>query len=292
MRIFATVILFCFCSSVFAYELLMVQAVSATKKSFVTRNGKRQGVVENLTGTFTANDVAVIARARTVTSLYTQWEVLNDIATVPFEPGTVITYHPAQEHLWSLNPEEARRRYIWELRPEVKTSMLVKGAITKGLNESTSQAAVQSVNRGGVALDFLYEKLFNYNLAWDAGIRYENEVVNLAGGSLITQRLMVIADFLYYFDPLDVFYGARVFLSAGFGYGQSSTSADGNVQSGYAMLLPSAKIGMTLPFNREWDFIMESAFETLQTQEELEDRSKQTTNQSNLRIALGLRKFF
>lgn len=276
----------------FAYELLMVQAVSASKKTFVTRNGKRQGVVENLTATFTANDVALIAKARTVTSQYTQWEVVNDIAMVPFEPGAIVTYHPAQEYLWALNPEEARKKYIKELRPEVKRSWLVKGAMTKGLNETVSQAAPQSVNRGGVALDALYEKLFHPNFAWDAGVRYEKEVVNLAGGSLITQRLMAMADFLYYFDPLDVFYGARVYLGAGIGYGQSSTSADGIVQSGFALLLPSAKIGMTLPFNKEWDFLVESAFETLRTTEELEDKTKQTTNQSNLRVALGLRKFF
>jgi len=281
----------CLSLQAFAYELLVVQAVSSSKKTFVTRNGKRQGVVENLTGTFTANDMALIAKAVTVTSQFTQWQLVNDSAQVPFEPGALVTYHPAQEYIWALNPEAARKKYLKLLRPEIKRSWIVKGGMTKGLNETVSGAAPQDTSRGGVALDALYERLFT-NFAWDAGIRYENEVVNLSGGSLITQRMMAVTDLLYYFDALDEFYAARIFIAIGMGYGQSSTDADGIRQSGFALLLPSAKIGLALPFNKEWDFMIESAFETLKSTEELEDKSKQTVNQSNLRIAIGVRKFF
>jgi hypothetical protein len=291
MRFSLTVLILCLSTQAFAYELLVVQAVSSSKKTFVTRNGKRQGVVESLTGTFTAENVALIARAMTVTSQFTQWQLVNDNAKVPFEPGSMVTYHPAQEYIWALNPEAARKKFLKELRPVVRRSWIVKGAMTKGLNETVSSAAPQNTSRGGIALDALYERLYN-NFAWDAGIRYENEVVNLSGGSLITQRMMAVTDLLYYFEGLDDFYSARVFIGIGMGYGQSSTDADGIRQSGFALLLPAAKIGIALPFDKEWDFMIESAFETLKSTEELEDKSKQTTNQSNLRIAVGLRKFF
>lgn len=291
MRFTLACVILCLSFQAFAYELLVVQAVSSSKKTFVTRNGKRQGVVENLTGTFTSNDMALIAKAVTVTSQFTQWQLVNENAKVPFEPGALITYHPAQEYIWALNPEAARKKYLKELRPEIKRSWIVKGAMTKGLNESVSGAAPQDTSRGGVALDALYERLYT-NFAWDAGVRYENEVVNLSGGSLITQRMMAITDLLYYFDALDEFYAARIFVAIGMGYGQSSTDADGIRQSGFALLLPAAKIGMALPFNKEWDFMIESAFETLKSTEELEDKTKQTVNQSNLRIAIGVRKFF
>ena len=291
MRFTLTFLILCLSAQAFAYELLVVQAVSSSKKTFVTRNGKRQGVVENLTGTFTSENVALIAKAMTVTSQFTQWQLVNDNAKVPFEPGSMVTYHPAQEYIWALNPEAARKKYLKELRPEIRRSWIVKGAMTKGLNETVSSAAPQNSSRGGIALDALYERLYN-NFAWDAGIRYENEVVNLSGGSLITQRMMAVTDLLYYFEGLDDFYSARVFIGIGMGYGQSSTDADGIRQSGFALLLPAAKIGMALPFDKEWDFMIESAFETLKSTEELEDKSKQTTNQSNLRIAVGLRRFF
>ncbi len=275
-----------------AYELFVVQAVSATKKTFVTRNGQRQGVVQNMTATFTADDVALIAKAKTVTSQFTQWEVVNPEAQVPFSTGTIVTYHPAQEYLWSLNPEEARRRYITEARPESQRSWLMKGATTRGLTESVSGTTAETTSRGGVALDVLFEYLFHPNFAWDLGLRYEREIVNLPGGSLITQRAMLVADVLYYLNAIESFYDARFYLGLGFGVGQSSTSADGKIQSGQALLLPAAKLGVSLPVNKKWDFLLESAFETLKTDERLENKSRQATNQTNFRLGVGLRKSF
>jgi len=275
-----------------AYELFVIQAVSATKKTFVTRNGQRQGVVQNMTATFTADDVALIAKAKTVTSQFTQWEVVNPEAQVPFSTGTIVTYHPAQEYLWSLNPEEARRRYITEARPESQRSWLMKGATTRGLTESVSGTTAETTSRGGVAMDVLFEYLFHPNFAWDVGLRYEREIVNLPGGSLITQRAMLVADVLYYLNAIESFYDARFYLGLGFGVGQSSTSADGKIQSGQALLLPAAKLGVSLPVNKKWDFLLESAFETLKTDERLENKTRQATNQTNFRLGVGLRKSF
>lgn len=278
--------------SAHAYEMMVIQAVSSSKKSFVTRNGKRQGVTKDMTATFVSDDMAVIARAYTVTSQFTQWELVNKEGAVPFEVGSIVTYHPAQEYLWSLNPSEARRKYVEEVRPRVRHSVLFKVAATRGLSETTSEAAPASSSRGGVAMDFLYERLFTRNFAWDLGFRYEREVINLTGGSLITQRMMGVGDVTYYFDTAESFYSARFFLSMGAGLGQSSSEADGILQSGSALLLPSAKIGVAIPFNRDWDFIAETAFESLKTEEKLDNNTKQDTTQSNLRVALGLRKYF
>ncbi|MCE3014070.1 MAG: hypothetical protein LW878_13500 [Proteobacteria bacterium] len=275
-----------------AYELLMIQTVSTSRKSFVTRSGKRQGITENFTATFPADNVSLIAKARTVTSQFTQWEVVNPQAQVPFDPGTLVTYHPAEEYVWALSPEKARIKYIEDLRPTMKRSWLLKSAVTRGLNESVSNVEAQNPNRGGVALDILYEKQFTPHFAWDAGLRYESEVVNLVVGTLNTQRVMIVGDLIYDFDPVEEFYNARVFIGAGMGIGQSSTNVQGIVQSGTATLLPAAKLGLTLPFNKEWDFIAESAFETLRTEEVLEERTNQSTTQSNLRIGIGVRKFF
>lgn len=294
MRAFFILILafFTLSQEAYSYELLMIQTVSNSRKSFVTRSGKRQGITENFTATFTAENVSLIARARTVTSQFTQWEVVNPQATVPFDPGMLVTYHAAEEYVWALSPEKARIKYIEDLRPTMKRSLLVKSAVTRGMNESVSNVEAQSPNRGGVAMDFIYEKQFSPHFAWDAGLRYESEVVNLAVGALNTQRIMLVGDIIYYFDPVEDFYKARVFVGAGIGIGQSSTNVQGIVQSGTATLLPAAKLGMALPFNKDWDFVVESAFETLRTEEILEDRTNQSTTQSNLRIGIGLRKFF
>lgn len=292
MRLLLLTVILAFTLCAEAYELMVVQTISASQKSFITRNGKRQGIVPGLLGTFIADDIAVNVKARTVTSQFTQWEVVNENATVPFKTGQVVTYHPSQEYLWALNPEVARKKIVQDTRPKTQHSFLVKGASTRGLNETVSGAAPQSAGRTGIAMDFLYEQQFIQNAAWDVGLRYEKEVVNLDGGSLSVQRVIAVADLLYYFDPLDHFHQARFFLGAGVGFGQSSTDANGATQSGSALLLPSAKAGLTLPFNRQWDFLTEVAFETLKSDEKLEGTGRQTTNQSNLRVGLGLRKYF
>jgi hypothetical protein len=292
MRLLFMLTIMVFALQAQAYELLVVQTVSSTQKSFITRNGKRQGIMEGMTGTFIANDVAFHAKARTVTSQFTQWEMVNPGTSVPFKVGEIVTYHPAQEYLWALNPEVARQKVIELTQDKPRNSFLVKGAAIRGLNETVSGAPPQSAARAGYAMDALFERLFWRNVAWDAGIRYENEVVNVSGGSLTTERLLVVADLLYYFNPMEHFHGGRIYLGAGTGYGQSSTSSRGVTQSGSAMLMPSGKFGLTLPFSREWDFLTEMAFENLKTDEKLEVPGRQTTNQSNLRIGLGLRRFF
>lgn len=274
------------------YELCVVQAVSASKRSFVIRNGKRQGVTAEMSATFVSDDVAVIARAKTVTSQYTQWELANEDGTVPFKVGDIVTYHPSQDYLWSLNPSEARRRYVEELRPQIRHSFLLKGASTRALSETTSNANPNNASRGGIALDALYERLFTPNFAWDAGVRYEREVVNLPAGSLITQRALLMADILYYFDPAESFYDARFYFGLGAGFGQSSTAADGVRQSGTALLLPSAKLGLNLPFDKTWSAVFEGAFESIKTHEKIQNLGYQDTTQSNLRVAVGLRRFF
>jgi hypothetical protein len=275
-----------------AYELLVVQNVSSTQKSFVTRNGKRQGIIEGMTGTFIANDVAFHAKARTVTSQFTQWEMVNPGTRVPFNVGEIVTYHPAQEYIWALNPEAARQKVFEVSELKKRSSLLVKGASIRGINETVSGAPPQSSARTGYAIDAIYERLITKNVAWDAGLRYEYEVVNVSGGSLSTQRLLAMTDLLYYFNPLEHFHDGRIYFGAGFGYGQSSTSSRGITQSGSAILMPSGKFGLTLPFNREWDFLTEVAFENLKTDEKLEVPGRQTTNQSNLRVGLGLKRFF
>jgi hypothetical protein len=124
------------------------------------------------------------------------------------------------------------------------------------------------------------------------GLRYEREVVNLPVASLTTQRATLLGDLLFYSDPFEAFHEARVFVATGLGFGQSSSNVSGVTQSGSATLLPSAKLGTLLPFNRDWDFVAEVAFETLKTDEKLETGGRQTTTQSNLRVGLGLRRQF
>lgn len=270
----------------------MIQAVSDTRKTFITRNGKRQGHIQGMTGTFTAEDVSILAKAVSVTGNFTQWQVINKEASLPFEKGTIVTYYPATEYIWALAPEEERKKYIKSQVPVPRRSWVFKGALTRGLSESVSDAPATTSRRGGFLGEVYFEKDIFPNLAFDVGLRYEREVINYEGASLITKRSLAIVDIIYYFNEMRDYLKGRFYLAGGVGYGLSNTSTVGLSQSGPVGLLPTVKLGLSLPFNDTWEFLTDGAFESLQTNEEQEDGRKQTTTQTNFKFGFGLRRFF
>lgn len=270
----------------------MVQAVSDTKKTFITRNGKRQGIIRGVTATFTAEDISILAKAINVTGTHTQWQIINTDAIFPFEKGAIVTYYPATEYLWALAPESERKKYIKSQIPTPKTSFVFKGALTRGLSESVSDVPATATTRGGYSGEVYFEKDIYYGLAFDVGARYEREVINYEAASFRTRRMMVIADLLYYFDHFRDYIKGRFFIGAGVGYGISNTVSVGIEQSGQVGILPLVKAGISLPFDDTWEFVMDTAFESLQTKETQEEGREQTTTQTNAKVGIGLRRFF
>ena len=271
---------------------MTIQAVSSSKQTFITRNGKRQGVNIGMTGTFTADDVSILAKAIQVTGNFTQWEIINRHTTLPFEKGNLVTYYPANEYIWALAPEIERKKYIRSEIIKPQRAWQFKGALTRGLNESVSDAPATVTRRGGFLGEVYYEHGFYNNLSFDIGARYEREVVNYSGASYITKRSLLIADINYYFDFLREYLTGRFFIGIGAGYGLSNTETVGLKQSGPAALLPAIKLGMTLPFNETWEFITDASFESLSSREEQEDGNHQTTTQTNFKFGFGLKRFF
>ncbi len=271
----------------------MIQAVSETKKTFITRNGKRQGIQPGVTGTFTAEDISVLAKAINVSGSFTQWQLINPDAIFPFEKGAIITYYSATEYIWALSPELERRKYIKSQIHSPRRSLIFKGAISRGLSETVSETTATTPTRGGYMGEVYFERdIFGY-LAFDFGLRYEREVINYSGASLITQRNLAIIGLLYYFEFFpDYISGGQFFLGGGMGYGLSNTSTVGLSQSGPVSLLPTVKIGVSFPFNDNWGFILDGASESLSTREEQEDGNIQTTNQTNFKVGFGLRRIF
>lgn len=289
-------VIFCLLSflslSAQAFELIMIQAVSDSKRTFITRNGKRQGVTRGVTGTFTAEDISVLAKAINVTGNFTQWELLNQEARLPFEKGKIVTYYPANEYLWALTTETERKKYIRSEKHFDKRSWVFKGALTRGMSESVSDVAASTTQRGGFLGEVYFEKDLSESIAFDLGARYEREVVNYTGASLITVRSLAIVDIIYYFNFLREYLNGRFYLAGGMGYGMSNTSTVGLSQSGPVALLPVVKLGVALPFNETWEFLTDGALESFQTSEKQENNRTQTTTQTNFKFGFGLRRFF
>lgn len=294
MRYFACFILL-FCSSfsmgLSAYELTIVQTVSKTGKTFITRTGKKDGIIVGKKATFTSNNVSVIAQAIEVTRYFTQWKIENESAKIPFEKGEIVTFYDAGEYLWALSPEEVKSKYIKSEVFAPRLSLAGHVSLFRGLSASVSEAVSESEQRGGLVFEGLLQRELNKNFAVAGGFRYTSEVISLPEASLTTNRFLAIGQLQYYFDKMRQFYNARIGLGLGLGLGQSQTSAEGQTSSGTASILPMTNVSLNFPFNKDTEFVLETAFESVRVEEEFEDGSLQTTNTDNLRYGLALRRY-
>jgi hypothetical protein len=142
--------------------------------------------------------------------------------------------------------------------------------------------------------EIYYERPISPNFSFDVGLRYEREVVTYTGVSLETKRSMAIIDFLYYFDQLQEILGqgGKIYIGLGAGYGFSNTQTVGLSQSGPVGMLPVVKLGLQLPFTQDWDFLLDTAFESLNTREVQQGGNEQTTTQTNAKFGIGLRRYY
>lgn len=279
-------------SSSWAYKLVIIQGISKSGQTFITRSGKKDGVHRGMEATFTSNDVSIIAKAISVTREFTQWEINNNYTEVPFRKGEVITYYDTKEYLWALTPEVIKAKYVKAELYSPRLSLGVHSSLMRGLSQSTSGSDATSTQRGGIIFEGMLEKEFTRNLALAGGIRYAEEIINVDAASLVTSRFLGIAEGRYYFNKIQSFYNARVMFGLGFGYGQASVQASGQTSSGTAMILPITKTGLVLPIDKTSDLMIEFAFESLRSEVEFEDKSEQTSNDNNLRYGLAYKKYF
>jgi hypothetical protein len=161
--------------SAFSYELVVIQTVSQEQNSFITRQGKKDGIFEYKQSTFTNNNVSIICEAEEVTQHFTKWKVKNDNAKIPFRKGEVVTHYDAKEYLWALNPEEVKQKYVKTEIWSPVSYVHVNIALIQGLSESFSSVNSANTQRGGLQLEIAYEKELSRYLSWLWGLRYSRE---------------------------------------------------------------------------------------------------------------------
>jgi hypothetical protein len=283
MRKLVALFTFLLCSSIFAYELSVIQGVSREKQTFVTRNTEvgNKKIFQGKRATFTSDNVSIIAKAITVTNEFVQWEILNDYTDVPFVQGEIVTMYDAREHLWALTPELQKKKSVsYEARRSLEAQLF----ITRGLSESTSESNTQNTERGGLQFEAALRTEITSKWSLAYGLRYAREVVNLEDASLINTRFLGTFEARYYFPPIIGFYDARVGLGLGAGYGQSRSELLDDITSGNAVLLPTTKISLTLPFDKWTEIELVASFESLRL-DETDAADKDIT--TNLNLARG-----
>lgn len=281
-----------FCSSSFSYELVVIQGLSKEKQTFVIRNTEigNKKIFQGKNATFTSDNVAIIAKAVTVTNEFVQWEIMNDYTDVPFERGEIVTMHDAKEHLWALTPEVAKKKYFRRVNYEARRSIEGQIFFSKGLSETTSNTEPQNVDRGGMHFEASFRTELNTSFSLSYGIRYARDIVNLDAASIINTRLLGIVEGRYYFPPLIDFFDARIGLGLGTGYGQSRSEIIGTVNTGNAVLLPTTKISLMFPIDYTHDFEFVAAFEAIRLDETNAADEEETTNIIQSKVGIIYRR--
>ncbi|MCT4641050.1 MAG: hypothetical protein N4A33_02060 [Bacteriovoracaceae bacterium] len=286
------ILLFGLISSGLCFELTLIHDVSRSKQTFVTRNGKNEGIFEGKRSTFSANNVSIIAKAITVTRKFTQWEIENDFTDVPFQKGDTVTFYDTTEYLWALTPEVIKSKYIKSKLTAPKISVSITSSFVKGISESVSGVSATSDSRGGILLESLLERKFNTHYSLAAGIRYARESIQVNAATLTTQRLLGLLEAKYYFPAMEELGGAKFSLGIGIGYGQSVTTTSAASSSGDATIVPLTKITLNYPMNKRTDFLTEFGYESLSIRENFKGGTKQVTTLDNLRLGLGIKRYY
>ncbi len=275
----------------FAYKLVIIKTISQSQQSFITNLGKSDGISEGAEATFTTNNTSFVAIANTVTRSYSQWTLANKQAIVPFSRDQVVTYNRTTEHVWTLMPQHIVDEFEKKNLAAKAHSIYFRTSLVQGLSQSTSSVDNTGGERGGLQLDLIYEFPLNQTLAIGGGLRYEQE--SIAGGTatFISTKIMIIGEMVFYLPEIKSFYNSQIYAGGSIGYGNSTTSLESYSQSGTVRLIPGAKIGITFPFNGEYDLMVESGFEAINVEEITPDGDIQTTDQTNAKFSIALRKF-
>mgnify|MGYP000159109024 CR=1 FL=1 len=276
----------------YSYELTIIKTVSNSGRTFITRGGKKDGIIIGKRATFTSDNVSVIAKAISISRGFTQGKIESPYTNAPFKREQVVTMYDAKEYLWALSPAEVARKYIKTELWEPRFSLGAHLALSRGLSASVSDAANVPEERGGFIFEGMAEKELNRSWAVAGGLRFSREIINVSSASLNNTQLLALGELRYYFETMKSFYNSRLGLALGLGYGQSQTRTSGQTSSGTAFVLPITKVMLTVPMNRLTDLVMETGFESSRVEEEFEDGNSQTTNASSFKYGVALKRYF
>ena len=270
------------CQISHAYELVMVQAVSNSKRSFATRNGKKDGIFLGQEATFTSEDVTIAAQAVEVSREFTQWEVKDPEAVVPFERHETVVLNTNMDATWYQIP-------LARIKPiELKRHLIAKLGYSSTITESIDQtSSTEDTTRRAFHFTGLFHTPVNKKFYFGGGLRVDKETAETSTISVPTNRYFALLSIEYYLSRLE-YKQALLYIGAMVGIGRSTTTVAGSGQSGMAYLLPSVRMGLKFPLSETLSALGEVSFDNISMKEESNDGFVQSTTMVNGNLLFGL----
>lgn len=274
-----------------AYDkLVVIQAVSTSKKTFVIRKGFIDGIAIGQESLFTVRNAGVVATATEVNRSMSIWEVNDKRGGVAFEKGEYVTFTNSIENL-ILELPKLEKFADRSLQFKSKNYWLVRGNLTYAVSDNVSSLESESQStRSGYQIEGLY--LLNFQPQWELGmgLRFDSEVQKITEPVLDvpTTRLLGVAEMSYLFnqDETDKSY---FYIGAGIGYGITATQVDDATSTGTAFILPVAKFGFSKFIGGSKWMLIEAAIESIGQKESFADGVEQTTTVVNSKISIGIK---
>ena len=292
LLLFLTILTFQYAENTYALaedQLVYVQAVSNTGRTFAIRKGALDGVSIGQQSLFSSSTMSIKAQLVEVNRYFSVWKVLEERGSVPFIKGDLVTYTNSFENMWSYLPELFKKPNTGWFK---KSSRLVfKSTYSYGISESTSETSDDSTtSRTGLQFEFLYAKNYLPNWEWMFGVRMDRDVASLSQANITanTNRYLITGEYLYYFND-ELYKKYRVYVGAAVSFGISNTTIDESVSSGTALILPIIKLGLSNRMNEKYNIITEFAVESIGQKETFLDEEAQTTNIINTKLTVGVK---
>ncbi len=275
--------------SAFGEELVVIRAISSTKKSFVLPLGTKNGISLGQESLFTTENLSLIATAKEVTRNESLWELNDKDAMVPFKIDEFVSFSNNLESLVYEIPlikfKEKEVIYIG------KNAWFFRFGYYGTLSETISSVDANNIlSSFGLSIDGLYLMDLTRKINVGIGLRYDSDTSQNSTPQLAvpTDRVLAEGEIQYKFDPFsnttNYFYGT---LDLGIGVANSNVS--GTSSSGLALLLPGIRFGINFSISSKNSILAELALENILTSQTFQNGTKQDTSELDLKFSLGFK---
>ena len=279
-----------------ADELVIIKSISSSKKSFVINKGLADDIRHGQESLFSTRDASIAAKVSEVSRHFSIWKMSSPNSSCPFSKDEFVTFNNNIDNVWS---QVAKLDYEFKLKEKGLTPLgtifhsafIIRGALSKGISESISDTtSSKAVSRKGLQLEVFYSKATRFfeRLEWAVGLRYDKESTQIQDPVLTvpTYRYYLMGELTYHFPS---FYKSKnnLYISLGFGLGQSQTQIDQQISAGLSKVIP-IRLGLITPFSK-FCLLAEASIESVSSEEEFSGGETQTSDIVNAKLALGIK---
>lgn len=275
-----------------AEELVIVQAISSTNKSFIIRRGFQEGIRPDQEGMFSNSKFSFVARAIEVNRSYSLWRMLETETTVPFKKDQFVYFNRSPEkievEIVKIDDRKERRRQLF-FEPKNFWSLRVAYSYAFQSTISNAESDLQTY-RQGQQYEITYHRNFKPNWEYGLGIRIDQESEQIEDVSLEvpTTRVFALGEITYNFEEV-LGLGGNFYGTIGAGIGNSSSTIATEIASGTAYLMPNIRVGYQFSSFTSKGFMIEGMMESISATETFPDGTEQEILVTNIKAALGFK---